>query len=138
MPEKRQCDVITYRPVTLVELVAAAKESPTTLPYLLATKFNYDVNQGGFAQLLFNLQGEFLAEVEEMLIAANSLVAHAYYVRAIAICLENQEECFRFLESNYIDANAVKHALQLLSVEYFQQRKEFADEAAEFFAAQGE
>jgi hypothetical protein len=29
-------------------------------------KFNYDFKQGGFAQLLYTLRGEFLADIEDM------------------------------------------------------------------------
>src|SRR4051794_37668003 len=110
-------------------LQASASGSPAALPYLLAVKFNYDVKQGGFAQLLYNLRGEFLADVEDMLIAANAAVAHDYYVRAVTVCLESKADYFRFLASDYAEANAVKHALQLLSVEYLQRRIDFAQEA---------
>ena len=129
---KRKRDLLPYRRVPLAELQEAATATPAVLPYLLAVKFNYEVKQGGFAQLLYNLQGEFLADIEDMLIAASAAVAHDHYVRGITLCLENKADYFRFLSSDYTDANAVKHALQLLSVEYLQQRIDFADEAAEF------
>jgi hypothetical protein len=127
-----QRDLLPYRPVPLAELAAAASDSPAVILYLLAMKFNYDVKQGGFAQLLYSLKGEFLADVEDMLIAAHAAVAHDHYVRAVTICLENKAEYFRFLSSDYKEANAVKHALQLLSVEYLQRRIDFSDEAAEY------
>jgi hypothetical protein len=123
-----------YRPVALAELEEAASGPSKALPYLLAVKFNYDVKQGGFSQLLYNMQGNFLAEIEDMLIAANAIVAQDYYVRAVTICLENKEEYFRFLSSNYTNANDVKHSLQLLSVEYLQKRIDFANEAEGFLA----
>jgi len=132
-PEGRRGS-LPYRPVPLAELEGAASESPAALPYLLAVKFNYDVKQGGFAQLLYNLRGEFLADVEEMLIAANAAVAHDHYVRAVTVCLENKADYFRFLSSDYTEANPVKHALQFLSVEYLQRRVDFADEAAGYLA----
>jgi len=123
-----------YRPVPLAELEDAVRGPATALPYLLAVKFNYDVKQGGFSQLLYNMQGNFLAEIEDMLIAAKAALVQDYYVRAVTICLENKEEYFRFLSSNYTDANDVKHSLQLLSVEYLQKRIDFANEAAVFLA----
>lgn len=126
---------LPYRPVSLAELQASASGAPAMLPYLLAVKFNYDVKQGGFAQLLYNLRGEFLAEVEDMLIAANAAVAHDHWVRAATICLEDKPAYFRFLASEYAEANGVKHALQLLSVEYLQRRADFADEASAFLAS---
>jgi hypothetical protein len=132
--QKEPQDTLPYRPVPLAELEEAMRGSSTVLPYLLALKFNYDAKQGGFSQLLYNMQGEFLAEVEDMLIAANAAVAQDYYVRAVTICLESKDEYFRFLSSNYTDANDVKHSLQLLSVEYLQKRIDFANEAAAFLA----
>jgi hypothetical protein len=132
--QKHPQDSPPYRPVPLAELEATAHGPSTGLPYLLATKFNYDVKQGGFSQLFYNMQGDFLAETEDMLIAANAAVAQDYYVRAVTICLENEEEYFRFLSSNYTDANDVKNALQLLSVEYLQKRIDFANEATVFLA----
>ncbi|MBA4066441.1 MAG: hypothetical protein C0501_22555 [Isosphaera sp.] len=130
-----QRDSLPYRPVPLAELERAASESPAALPYLLAVKFNYDVKQGGFAQLMYNLRGEFLAGIEDMLLAAGAAVAHDHYVRAVTACLEDKPGYFRFLASDYAEANAVKHALQLLSVEYLQRRADFADEAAAFLAS---
>lgn len=45
------------------------------LPHLLAARFDYDVKQGGFAQLLYNMQGNCLGEIEDMLIAAQVAIA---------------------------------------------------------------
>src|SRR5437763_1051715 len=135
MPEQEEPHILLpYRPLTLAELEGAARDFSTGLLYLLAVKFNYDVKQGGFSQLLYNMRGNFLAQIEDMLITANAAVAHDYYVRAVTICLENKEEYFRFLSSNYTDNNDVKQSLQLLSVEYLQKRIDFADEAAVFLA----
>ena len=102
------------------------------LPYLLAARFDYDVKQGGFAQLLYNLQGNCLGEMEDMLIVAQAAVAHEYYIRAIHLCLADKDEYRRFLASNYTDANQVKSELQFLSVEYLRRRVEFLDEASAF------
>jgi hypothetical protein len=128
---ERPRGILPYRPVPLAELQGAVSESAAVLAHLRAVKFNYDVNQGGFAQLLYNLRGEFLADVEEMLIAANAAVAHDHYVRAVTVCLENKADYFRFLKSDYAEA---KHALQLLSVEYLQRRVDFVEEAAVYLA----
>lgn len=128
-------DPLPYRPVSLVELQAVASGSPAALPFLLAVKFNYDVKQGGFAQLLYNLRGEFLADVEDLLIAAGAAAAHDFWVRAVTHCLADKPAYFRFLASDYAEANPVKHALQLLSVEYLQRRAGFAQEASGFLAS---
>jgi hypothetical protein len=134
MPEQEQPGSVPYRPVSLAELEGAAAGHPAAVPYLLAAKFNYDVKQGGFAQLLFNMQGNFLPDLEDMLIAAGARVAHDHYVRAITLCLGNKVKYFRFLSSNYTDANATKEALQSLSVEYLMKRIDLGEEAAAFLA----
>ncbi len=121
-----------FQPVPLADLENAESGSVKQLAFLLAVKFNYDVRQGGFSQLIYNLQGNFRAETEDMLIAAKAAVAQEYFVRAVMICLNAKEEYFRFLSSPYTDANNVKHSLQLLSVDYFQRQIDFQDEAAEF------
>jgi hypothetical protein len=132
MAEHEQPALLPYRPVRLAELEEAAAGHPAGLPDLLAAKFNYDVKQGGFAQLLYNLQGNFLPEMEEMLTAAGARLARDYYVRAVKICLGNKAEYFRFLSSDYTDTNPTKEALQLLSVEYLMKRIDFIDEAGAF------
>lgn len=101
---------------------------------LLAARFEYDVRQGGFAQLFYNMQGDFLADMEDMLIAADAPVAHEYYVRAVRACLKDKANYTRFLESNYTDENEVKTALQLLSLEYMSKQTPFAAEAEHFLA----
>ena len=120
---------MSYQPISLGELEKAERQSASALWRLLAAKFNYDVKQGGFAQLIYNMQGNYLADIEDMLVDAKATVAHTYYVRAIHLCLERQEDYGRFLESTYTEANELKHCLQLLSIEYLQQGKDFADEA---------
>lgn len=112
------------------EPIDPASEVP--LPHLLAAKFNYDVTQGGFSQLLFNLQGQYLRETEDMLVAAEACVAHAFFVRAIRICVASPKEYQRFLASGYTTDNDVKQELQMLSVEYFSSGVEFSDEIASF------
>ncbi len=105
------------------------------LPYLLAARFDYDVKQGGFAQLLYNMQGNCLGEIEDLLIAAQAAVAQEYYVRAIHICFANKAEYRRFLASNYTDANEVKSELQFLSIEYLRKETDFLDEAVAFLTS---
>ena len=94
--------------------------APERLPYLLAARFNYDVKQGGFAQLLYNMRGQCLAEIEDMLILAGAKLAQDHYVRAIHVCLQDKAEYQRFLASTFTDANAVKSDLQLISIEHLQ------------------
>jgi hypothetical protein len=127
----------------LAELVAqtrladwseVARRSFVPLAHLLAARFAHDVDNGGFAQLLYNMGGEYLPEIEDMLFAAQAENAQDYYVRAIRVCLPNKDEYLRFLKSNYLDRNEVKHQLQLLSVEYLRGTVPFRYEASEYLA----
>lgn len=122
-----------YQPISLGELEEAERQSASAFRHLLAIKFNYDVKQGGFAQLLYNMQGNYLADIEDMLLDAKATVAHEYYVRAITMCLESEEDYDRFLASAYTEANELKHRLQRLSIEYLLRGKDFVDEAEGVF-----
>ncbi|MFZ6679699.1 DMP19 family protein [Undibacterium sp. Tian12W] len=105
------------------------------LPHLLAARFDHDVRQGGFAQFLYNMNGHLLAQIEDMLIAANAHVAHDFYVQAISLCLKNKADYQRFLASNYTDANALKDELHLLSIAYLGKRVDFQTEAHAFLVS---
>lgn len=105
------------------------------LPHLLAARFDYDVRQGGFAQFLYNMHGHLLAQIEDMLIAANAHVAHDFYVQAISLCLKNKADYQRFLASNYSDANPLKDQLHILSVAYLSKRVDFQTEAHAFLVS---
>ncbi|MFC4225153.1 DMP19 family protein [Lysinibacter cavernae] len=85
----------------------------------LANDVDYQVTKGGFAQLLYNLKGEGLSAVEDMLIEVGAPRTQDVYVRAITVCLEQQDEYQRFLAEPFPTPNEVKHSLQLLSIEYF-------------------
>ena len=63
------------------ESIAASQ--PQRLVYFLAAQFEYDVRRGGFAQLIFSMQGECLVDMEDMLTAAGAPIAREAYVRAI-------------------------------------------------------
>jgi hypothetical protein len=96
---------------------------------VLAARFDYDVRKGGFAQFLYNMHGELLAEVEDMLIGAHAVVAHDAYVQAIKTCLADSAEYQRFLASSYTEENKVKNALHTVTLAYFAKKVPFAVEA---------
>ena len=130
----------------LTELLAEAREldlselqakEPARRSLLLAARFEYDVRQGGFAQLLYNMKGDLLAEIEDMLIAASAPVAHEHYVQAIKVCLANKPEYLRFLASDFLQPNAVRDALHKVSLQYFARNVSFATEAEAFLTAGG-
>lgn len=112
------------------DLAEVKVRDPARFLLLLAVRFEHDVRQGGFAQLFYNLNGAFLAEVEDMLLEAQAPIAHEHYVQAAHACLANKAEYARFLASSYTEANAVKDALHEVTLTYFAHRVPFAIEAA--------
>ena len=136
MTKPSSSDEITHKLLQLLDearnrdLSVVAQHEPERLPFLLAARLEYDLRKGGFAQLLYNMNGAFLPDLEDMLIAAKAPVAHEYYVRAIQTCLANKPEYARFLASNYSDNNSTKDALHLLSIDYFSRHMPFALEGA--------
>ncbi len=115
-----------------LDLSEVAQNEPAKLLLLLAARFEHDVRQGGFAQLLYNMSGNFLAEIEDMLVAASAPVAREYYVRAIRACLDNEPDYQRFLASDFLEPNALKDALHKVSLEYFAKNVSFETEAEAF------
>lgn len=59
---------------------------------VLAARFAHDVKLGGFALLLHNMNGQMLAEMEDMLLQAKAPFAHDYYIQAIRACLFHQAD----------------------------------------------
>lgn len=104
----------------------------------LAQFFRYHVEQGGFAQLLYNLQGEYLEDIERMLIASSAPVARQYYVRALRAALADVPAYREFLGADYVDPHPIKDSLHGISFEYFEQGIDFPIEAGQFIAAMGD
>lgn len=94
----------------------------------LARYFDHNVTRGGFAQLIYNLEGELLREVEAMLTAVGAPAAQEYYVRAIGVCLQDLEAYQRFLSSPFPTETTTKDALHRASLDYFAQGVEFPTE----------
>jgi hypothetical protein len=101
----------------------------------LAHFFNYQVVKGGFAQLVFNAKGQYLQDLEEMLIAAGATRAQDYYVKAIRICLDNPETYQSFLAKSFVEDSELKNALHRVSIEYLRGEPQFLEEIAAFVSA---
>lgn len=112
-----------------------AKSIPIIGDFLLADYFNYNLTKGGFAQLLYNLKGEYIEEIEELLSRMNAKTALSFYKKAIFLCLEKQEEYQQFISDNYLENNVVKNDLHMISVEYFNQKIDLEEEIAEFISS---
>lgn len=98
----------------------------------LAQYFSYNIAKGGFAQLLYNLRGQYLAEIEQMLIDAPAPVAHSYYVKAIRECLAEKEVYKVFLKNDFVEPSSIKDSLHSISINYFNTNVEFLSEIQEF------
>lgn len=96
----------------------------------LARYFDHNVTRGGFAQLIYNLEGELLKDLEAMLTAVGAPVALEHYVRAIGHCLQDLEAYQRFLKSPFPTETTTKDALHRASLDYFAQGVEFPTEIA--------
>lgn len=103
---------------------------PESLNFIMLADFlAYNLRQGGFAQLLYNAGGAYLAEMEEVLLAAAATVTHRFYTDAVLLCTRDIPLYHAFLESDYTSDNALKNELQLLSIRYFQTGADFVAEA---------
>ncbi|MCG8458331.1 MAG: DUF4375 domain-containing protein [Holophagales bacterium] len=109
-----------------------ATAEPAVLGVYLGNLFVRDVAQGGFAQFFYNMQGNYLLETEQLLAHAGAAAAHDYYRSAVERCLAEEETYQAFLDGDYRRENTVKHALHLLSVDYFRGGGDPAAELADF------
>lgn len=101
----------------------------------LAGQFDYNVRKGGFSQLLYNMQGNYLSEMESMLIEANAVIAKEFYVQAISACLADKVEYQHFLASNYLAPNKLKDNLNNISLAYFSKNTPLIQESSLFLTA---
>lgn len=107
-------------------------DSLGTLQRLMA--FEYEISQGGFAQLLFNARGAGLAEYEDMLIEVGAARAHDFYVRAIRLALADRDAYRAFLAAwSSPGGRGLRDELQLLSVEYLAGNPTIVDETGRWF-----
>lgn len=93
-----------------------------------ARAFEYEVTQGGFAQLLYNARGAGLPEIEDALIAMGATRAQDGYVAAIRHCLADREAYAAFLATPFTTATALRDALQGLSIDYLTGSPALAEE----------
>ena len=101
----------------------------------LASFFQYNVDQGGFAQLFYNARGENLAEIDDMLQEAKATTAQQSYRQAVELCLDAQPAYQEFLASDFVSPSDIKNALHAVSIEYFRHGSSFLAEAGDFIEA---
>ena len=96
---------------------------------VLAAFLARNLRQGGFAQLIFNAQGQYLGEMAQMLQNFNASNTLAFYEQAVRICLADKAGYQSFLASDYVEALAVKNPLHEVSLDYYESSPQFAQEA---------
>ena len=123
----------------LAEAIRAAVQArggerppPAVFSISLAKYFDYNLSKGGFGQLLYNLQGQHLDEIEQLLMDADAKVALGYYLRALRACLDDGDGYQAFLAGDFRSDSSIKDALQLISFEYFEKSVEFSSEVGDF------
>lgn len=104
---------------------------------VLAADFDYQVKNGGFAQLIFNLGRDRLEHCHVMLTTVNAPVALSFYVRAIKLCVENPAD-FDQLIADFSVPTGLGQDLTSLSVEYLRGAAGFDTEVTEFVDSVGE
>lgn len=92
-----------------------------------ATYFDHQVQQGGFALLIFSLGGEGLEDVEVMLETLAAPVTRSFYVRAIERCVQDLDAYQAFM-ADYTAESETKNALLRVSLDYYHSGVEFPDE----------
>ncbi len=108
------------------------EKSGKELFLLLAARFDHDLRQGGFAQFFYNMNGNFLADVEDMLIQFNAIVAHEFFVQAVKACIANKAEYESFLQSDYLSENSLKNELHAISLDYLACHVDFSFEVRDY------
>ena len=123
---------------TMQSSSATERPPPRVFAVYLASFFQYNIDQGGFAQLLYNAHGDNLPEIEDMLMAANASTALQCYREAISLCTSDIDAYQTFIGSDYISPSDLKNALHGVSIEYFRLGSSFLAEAAGFIDESGE
>ncbi|MFE7802092.1 hypothetical protein [Nocardia sp. NPDC057440] len=121
------------RAAQLIDNVEDLDESIRDLLYLtvLAADFDYQVKNGGFVQLIYNLGRDRLEQCDGMLRAVGAPVALSFYIRAVTHCAEDLAEFNQFM-ADFNAPTTLGQNLTLLSVEYLRGDTSFDDEVAEF------
>ncbi|MGW4248151.1 DMP19 family protein [Nocardia sp. NPDC004722] len=99
----------------------------------LAAYFDYQVKNGGFGQLIYNLGRDWLEHCDDMLRAVGAQVAYSYYLRAITRCTEDLADFDTFM-TDFTTPTPLGQDLLMLTVEYFRADTGFDDEITDFLA----
>lgn len=102
---------------------------------VLAALFDYEVNNGGFGQLIFNVGNHgddgLLEQLDGMLRTVGAPVALSFYVRAATRCTEDLDDYRNFL-TDITTPTALGQDLTMVSIEYLRGDIGFSEEITEF------
>ena len=105
------------------------KEEESVFYFYLLRMFNYHVTKGGFAQLLYNSQGNYLEDIDKALNSVGATRSLSYYQKAVRACLDSVENYQEFLSSDYVSENSLKNELQLIGVGYLSDEPTLIEES---------
>ena len=99
------------------------------LVYLLSV-FSYNVSQGGFAQLIYNLNGLYLEDLELSLEIVGADHSKNALSEVIKFCFDNKASYQKFTEGGF-DETEFKNKLHKYSLNYFSKKLSLNDEISE-------
>ncbi|WP_405062622.1 DMP19 family protein [Kribbella sp. NBC_01505] len=97
---------------------------------VMAASFDYQVKNGGFAQLFFNGGYDLLEPYEVMLHTVDAERTAAFYVRAITLCADHADD-FHLVMATFTHPCQLNIDLLMLSMEYLRENH-FDTEVARF------
>lgn len=106
----------------------SVQDDPDVFCCYLAFIFETYVGGGGFSQLFAYLSGNYMAEMESVLLSLGARNAHQAYVKAVKMCVPRVAEYTAFLK-NESEGDQLKDDLTLLSLDYLRSEPSFLVEA---------
>jgi len=101
--------------------------------YSLLAIFQYDMQEGGFPQFVYNANGVYLPEMADVLRHVGASQTNAYLDKVISLCVDKNEDYQEFLVGAFEDT-PFKAELQALSQQYSDSEHSLQSEAGEKIA----
>jgi Domain of unknown function (DUF4375) len=94
----------------------------------------YNVKKGGFAQLFYNTDDEFLPTYGQAIQDAEAHGFLDFYTRAMGIKNDDPEAYLEFKESHYLEDTEVKDRFLTLTFEYYGSDCDLENEIADYLS----
>jgi hypothetical protein len=101
---------------------------PQRFSVALLSIFSYNVVEGGFAKLIYYLQGEYLEEMGHVLHEINARYSEKMLNKAVVLCVDNLGEYHPFMENDFSDCE-FKKKLDAISLDYFGSNKTLVNQS---------